>query len=404
MKTTRFLKARSVRYAVTAALVLSASPLFAQNSAQEPASSIISFQESDGLRSTNAATILSERLHLRAGTDELRSVYNERPGDGLEVQRFHQYFKGLKVAHGSYTLTSKNGVAAYAFGKYYEIAAATTTTASLNEADALDNALKATGAAKYAWQATGAAAPKGQLQFVEDFTYGQPDGLARLAYAFDIAATEPLSREMVYVDAQSGKILFRDAILKHIAATAPSIYSGTLSFEAQLSGSNYILADATRGNGVFTYTLNNTTPPGNGGGTGSFANVTSATTTFTKDAAIDAHWGAEMVYDYWKTKRNRNSWDGANGVLKSYVHYGNNYINAFWDGGAMNYGDGSSGYGAFTALDVCGHEIGHGVCQSTAALVYSGESGGMNEGFSDIWGATIEAFADPHEVDAIAKN
>ncbi len=405
MKTTRFLKARTLGYVCAAMLAFGASPLFAQ---QQESSGSIYFAEKDGFKSENAAQILNDRLHLRAGTDELRAAYDEHPGNGLEVQRFNQYFKGVRVAHGTYTLTSKNGLASFALGKFYDIDPGTGIVPQLSEADALDKALKATSAARYMWQADpSASASKGVLQFVEDFSHGEPDGTVRLAYAFDIYAIEPLSRNMVYVDAQSGKILFTDAILKHVTASAASLYSGTLSFEAQLSGSTYKLADLTRGAGIFTYNLGNTTPSG-GGGNGTYSEVTSATTTFSTDPAIDAHWGAERVYDYWKNVRNRNSWNGSNAVMKSYVHYGTNYNNAFWDGGAMNYGDGSGpasgGFSPLTSLDVCGHEMGHGVCQSTAGLVYAGESGGMNEGFSDIWGAVIETFGNPHEVDAVPKS
>jgi len=119
--------------------------------------------------------------------------------------------------------------------------------------------------------------------------------------------------------------------------------------------------------------------------------------------ATDGHWGTEKTYDYYFTKFNRNSVDNAGFALNSYVHtnlvafgYGNN-INAFWDGSRMTYGDGgtsgSTTYTPLTALDVCGHEITHGVTERTSNLVYSKESGAMNEGFSDIFGTAIEFYA-----------
>ena len=74
------------------------------------------------------------------------------------------------------------------------------------------------------------------------------------------------------------------------------------------------------------------------------------------------------------------------------MHYGQGYDNAGWDGSQMLYGDGSVKFKPLTSLDVAGHEIGHGVCQATANLVYNGESGALNEGFSDIWGACIEQY------------
>lgn len=120
------------------------------------------------------------------------------------------------------------------------------------------------------------------------------------------------------------------------------------------------------------------------------------------DYVFDAHWGATVVYDYWKNIHNRLSFDNNNSSIKSYAHYGAAYDNAFWNGEVMTYGDGSSqgglqaGFAPLTSLDVCGHEIGHGVCSFTADLVYQGESGAMNEGFSDVWAACIENYALQH--------
>jgi bacillolysin len=109
--------------------------------------------------------------------------------------------------------------------------------------------------------------------------------------------------------------------------------------------------------------------------------------------AGDAHAGAEATYDYWKNVHGRNSYDNTGAKIKSYVHYGRSYENAYWNGSVMTYGDGASRFRPLTALDVCGHEIGHAVCENTANLTYSNESGAMNEGLSDIWGASIEAYS-----------
>ncbi|MEJ1223662.1 M4 family metallopeptidase [Sediminicola sp. 1XM1-17] len=118
------------------------------------------------------------------------------------------------------------------------------------------------------------------------------------------------------------------------------------------------------------------------------------------DVALDAHWGAEVVLDYWKNVHNRSSYDDKGTKVTNYVHYGDAYDNAFWNGTAMTYGDGSyqggqypdGSFAPLTSMDVCAHEIGHGVCEFTADLVYQRESGAMNEGFSDIWAAAVEAY------------
>ena len=78
----------------------------------------------------------------------------------------------------------------------------------------------------------------------------------------------------------------------------------------------------------------------------------------------------------------------------SRVHYGSNYVNAFWDGTKMTYGDGDGAqFGPLVSLDVAGHEMSHGVTENTANLTYSGESGGLNEATSDIFGTMVEFYA-----------
>ena len=111
-------------------------------------------------------------------------------------------------------------------------------------------------------------------------------------------------------------------------------------------------------------------------------------------AAVDAHYGAEMTYDFYKNVLGRDSLDGKGEKLVSYVHTDKNLVNAFWDGSKMNYGDGDGkNASALTTLDIAGHEITHGLTERTAGLIYSGESGGLNEAMSDIMGTGVEWYA-----------
>ena len=288
--------------------------------------------------------------------------------------------------------------------------------------------------------------PEGELVFVEDFSKG---GLAemRLAYKFNIYAVDPVSRAWIYIDAANGKLLLQDKIIKHVDddkkaplasvnTTVTTRYAGSRVIKTKLVSGNdpnsglplvasnpsevyvpgsatYILADDTRGNGIETYDLNGvgglpvSLPPAYTQAK-SFTDVNNnwtlaehkrgaAAEVENDDIAWDAHWGAGVVYDYWKVKQNRLSFDGNDAKIKSYIHSGVGYDNAFWNGSVMTYGDGSfpapGGFKPLTSLDVCGHEIGHGVCEFTADLVYAKESGAMNEGFSDVWAACVEYFA-----------
>lgn len=111
-------------------------------------------------------------------------------------------------------------------------------------------------------------------------------------------------------------------------------------------------------------------------------------------AAADAYYGIAATWDYYKEVHGRSGiWNDGRGV-KSYVNFGVNLGNAYWDGASMYFGmgDGKS-FHSMTALDVAGHEMSHGVVDGTADLVYRGESGGLNEATGDIFGTMVERHA-----------
>jgi len=108
------------------------------------------------------------------------------------------------------------------------------------------------------------------------------------------------------------------------------------------------------------------------------------------------------TYDCYKTLFNRDSFNNAGALLKSSIHYSNKYNNAYWDGKQMVYGDGdgNSLSNLAASMDVTAHELTHAVTGATSKLVYSGESGGLNEAMSDIFGNTCEWFKDGQVVSA----
>ncbi|MER7171393.1 M4 family metallopeptidase [Streptomyces mesophilus] len=118
----------------------------------------------------------------------------------------------------------------------------------------------------------------------------------------------------------------------------------------------------------------------------------------TDAGAVDAHWAAGKVYDYYKGNFGRNSLDGEDGYMYSLVGVVSNgqpFNNAFWDGQKMVYGQGGGEYRTFSAdTDVVGHEMTHGVVEHTANLVYVGQSGAMNEAIADYFGNAIDLAAD----------
>jgi Zn-dependent metalloprotease len=209
------------------------------------------------------------------------------------------------------------------------------------------------------------------------------------------------SRLASYVDATTGALIRTEQEIQTADGSGQSLYGGTVPLQLTLSGSTYQLKDPTRGN-TYTTDMGNATDGtlcqllGWGCKTGtlftspdnSFGN---GSTSSRESAAVDAQYGTNMTWDFFKTTYGRNGIFGNGTGSYNRVHYGSKYVNAFWDGKKMTYGDGDGvNYGPLTSLDVAGHEMTHGVTENTAGLTYSGESGGINEATSDIFGTMVE--------------
>ena len=346
--------------------------------------------------------------------------HTEKDALGIEHYRYQQTFSGdIPVENAVYVMHVKDGSVLRQNGKWIsKFPADIKTTPTITKAAALNLALNKVGAQQYKWQNAAEEAfikeeennpnatfyPAAKLVFYSGEEEVVPSKL-RLAYKFDIYAEKPVSRQIVFVDAGNGNILGTREVIHTVNApgTATTAYSGSQAITTDFTNNTYRLRETGRGNGIQTFNMKNGT---NYAGAVDFTdtdnnwnNINAAKDQY----ATDAHWGTEKTYDYFKNKFNRNSINDAGLLLKSYVHtnliamgYPSN-INAFWDGSRMSYGDGGSSngkvYTPLTALDIAGHEIAHGLTQYTSELVYSYESGALNEGFSDIFGTAIEFYA-----------
>jgi bacillolysin len=388
------------------ALFFVESSLFAQSflkTKEEGARGSVSYAQFDNEKAlheqANAKQLLLGLQNVRATDHDFKMLKSEKDELGFTHEKYQQYYKGIRVEYGEYNVHAKGGLIESVNGDFHVIDGLNTKP-TLTESASLTNALQYVGAKSYKWEVEAdEKAPKGELVVCQN--YLKNDGSYSLAYKFNVYAHEPVSRAYIFVDAHTGVIIHKDLIIKHVAATGSGAtrYSGTQTIKTDYTGTTYRLREATRGLGIETYNMKKGTVYTSAvdftdtDNNWSDGNYTSTSTT--KDnSALDAHWGAATTYDYWFSKHSRNSYDNAGAKILSYVHYSSAYDNAYWDGTRMTYGDGSGtgGFNVLTSLDVCAHEIGHAVCEKTANLVYSNESGAMNEGFSDIWGACIEAF------------
>ncbi len=121
------------------------------------------------------------------------------------------------------------------------------------------------------------------------------------------------------------------------------------------------------------------------------------------DAHVDINYDMlGVTYNCYQTLFGRDSYNNAGATLISTVHYGSNYVNAYWDGTQMVYGDGNNSDSIELGkdLDVTVHELTHAVTDTESDLIYSGESGGLNESMSDIFAGVCESWTRNWAVDA----
>lgn len=215
----------------------------------------------------------------------------------------------------------------------------------------------------------------------------------------DVRSGLPVRKELFVAAGRSRPVLSYDAIDydKPVATTGAGFHGNALPIEASQTPTSYSLVDSTRGDGIVTLDAGGADVNRFFSGAPKGQVVHSATVPFPASAnahgAIDAHWGAEQVYDFY-AGLGRDGLDGHGGQIRSYVDVtadGGDFPNAFWDGQEMVYGNGGYGYKPFAAaLDVVGHEMTHGVVQHTAGLLGFGQSGALNEAVADYFGNSIE--------------
>ncbi|MEU8260883.1 M4 family metallopeptidase [Micromonospora sp. NPDC048999] len=319
-----------------------------------------------------------------AGGEAYQAVRTKVDASGATHTRYTRTYHGLRVYGGDFVIhTAPNGTMS---GTSVGLTAPLTlgTTAKVSSAAAAASARKV-----FSGTLTSVGSPE---LFVD-----ASSGRGRLAWetvAFGWKADKQTpSRLHVVTDATTGGLIGSYDEIETVAGTGNSIYSGTVSIDTTLSGSTYQMVDPSHGNGR-TCDMNNKT-------SGTCTTFTSSTNTWgngtnsdRQSAAVDAHFGAAVTFDYFKNVHGRNGIFGNGTGVPSRVHYGSNYVNAFWDGSQMTYGDGSGNARPLVSLDVAGHEMSHGVTEALAGLVYSGESGGLNESTSDIFGTMVEFYAD----------
>jgi zinc metalloprotease ZmpA len=363
--------------------------LFGCGSTQEQ--TVTSSREVEAEEAVGAVTRAQQHLRGQPAAEEelvvVRSIIQD--DTGAEHVRFDRRYKGLRVIGGDFVVHSRED------GSLREISAASKASLKgLGVRPLIDSA----GAAVLAERAfTGQRIDSASAELVVSALKDK----AALAYlvVFDGLQEDGAtpSELHVLVDAHSGEEIEKWEGVHTAAATGSgrSLYSGTVSIGTNSISGGYELRDVTRGNGFYTVNMKNLT---SGGSIFTDADNTwgSGTTADAATVGVDAHYGQKVTYDYFKNVHGRNGINGSGNAGYSRVHYGSKYNNAFWTDSCfcMTYGDGDGvKFSPLTSLDVAGHELTHGITSRTAGLIYSGESGGLNEATSDIFGSLVEFYA-----------
>lgn len=360
----------------------------------------VNYNENAFFEHLKKAFSMSEKtsFHLESTSKDILGNVNKK---------YKQYVNGVPIIMARVTLHTKNNIVKAFSGKFYS-----------NPPDKLEDIIEKEKCLKFALNHFGARQYKWQIEEEENFIKWETgDSLASfyptgnlgyfgrnasyqenamlLCWSFNIYAQEPLARKRYYVNATNGEIVFTEDLIHHADANglAQTAYSGQKQITTDSFLNVFRLRESGRGNGIETYDLNNSTRYSNAVDFIDSNNVWDAFSPSLDRYATDAHWGTEMTYDYFQQIHNQNSIDNQGFPLKSYIHYGNNYVNAFWDGQRMTYGDGDATTSPLTTLDITGHEIAHGLTNFSSQLIYASESGALNESFSDIFGVAVEQFA-----------
>jgi Zn-dependent metalloprotease len=223
-----------------------------------------------------------------------------------------------------------------------------------------------------------------------------------LAWKFDIKLDNPFERLLIYVDANDGAVLKELDIIQHndVPATANTLYSGQRDITTDFTGSNYRLFESSRN--IHTRNMQQGTDFDTAI---EFTNTNTNWTVESDRAAYDVHWGLEATYDYFLTNFDRDSYDDNGSEINAFVHYDEDYANAFWSGEYLGFGDGNGiSYGPLVSLEIVAHEYTHAITEFSAGLIYENESGALNESFSDIFGTVIDFIQNPNASYLIGDN
>jgi Zn-dependent metalloprotease len=374
---------------------------------------------------------LAEYLQIKDPFSEFRITQINEGENGYHHARLQQYYRDIRVGNGELTLHFKNGKAEFTSGRYYPTPSLADLSPKTGEKAAVETALahvrqftRLRPLSVFERETLGLKRTEAELIIYHPRNQAHAE---RLAWEITIVPN-PYRRQTYYLDAQTGEVIFhyenvcglhgkndregkspaaKVLVDGPITGTGEDLTGVNRTLNTYVIQNTNILMDGSRPmfnaqasdlpwdpvGAIWTVDGDGGTPINNDEFT--IGLVTSTSTVWNDPTAVSAHYNAQVVYEYFANTFGRNSIDGRGGTIISIFNVTDEneeeMDNAFWNGAAIFYGNGNRDFFSLAAsLDVAAHEIGHGVTQSEANLEYIGQSGALNEHFSDVFGVMVD--------------
>ncbi len=377
----------------------------------------VKFEKGSEIQQTQFLTWMKETFEISDDIDfNLKTT--EEDDLGYIQYRYNQTYKGIPIDRAEYIVQSINGNVTSFRGDVFDIETVN-INASLSEQEALDKALIYMNDDHYLWESdyweseikerlndpNASYLPEGKLILTK---FGKSENVKegnefRLAYVFDIYGTS--KEERIIIDAVTGDVLYTLPLASNCetAVSFTSIFNGSRNIQTdKYTANDYRLNDDCQSTEIWVRDWGSTTstPPAN---YPEIENTTNTWTTQDERFGATVLWETKQSYFYFKNVHSRSSFDGSNANLKCYINAvfnsgGTDYVDnasMAFNGSRMKVGLGSSGTlaNSWSSMDIIAHEFTHAVTGTSSALVYQGESGALNESFSDIFGEMVENYA-----------
>ena len=353
---------------------------------------------------------LMQHTYGNQANSEWQQVGVKTSKNGDIHYKYQLYINGVPVAHSTYLVHTRVGKILSMNGEKSPITLPTNTTPQISEAIALTKALNQVNATTYLWEVAWAEEelkkrtqnpdtsyyPTATLQW-----YLQQDNLI-LAWSFEILDHTLDHAQQVWVSATDGTILQAIPLTHHCnSGNGTTTWHGNESIKTDYSSTlqDYILWDDCGSADLRVRNWNS------GGIPLEYTDANNSWYSSNDQSAVTSHWSLREAYDYFDNTFNHDSYDDNYSNINVYNEAtftsssGNTYTNnASWNTstGTMKIGAGNttSPNDDWNTIDIIGHEFAHGVTGTSAGLIYAGESGALNESFSDIFGTLIERYAE----------